>query len=549
MISPVLPTRLEKAARDNGFDLELAAAGAWLAFGSTHAPINIWLRSTQAGQIATAFSRSDVARALTDFGEAVVADLPRGATDCLDVTTVPELYRLLRRAYQLARTLPNELLREFEQRTESLPRATEAERLVVQRVGQDVFRAGLMEYWEGACAVTGLASPDLLRASHIKPWADCQTDAERLDVFNGLLLAPHLDAAFDKGLITFTDEGDCLVSGALPDAARDVLGLDRSIQLRSISAAHARYLQWHREKLFKTPARFGKGAGMPARTDLPYFTYGVFKPGEVSHRQLQPLLAASPEPAVANGLVLLRDGLPMLDAERDDECHGFLLRFEPARAAEAYALVGAMEPGSQYRWDVATLRSPPERANLLHARKPNRGSDPMEASTWTSRDDPLFTSLLEVVDGVVKRDGVESREWFTRNGFDWHRFFRLQAAYLLLWSAIERFTALRYGAWRDPMERIKLLGEEPAFADALRAVAPEPRSVFDSRDPDDRADLDADKPSRSVRYYYQVRSNLSHRGKGAIRDGETVRSSLAELLAVFRSILTTTLGVGDGSKK
>jgi hypothetical protein len=275
----------------------------------------------------------------------------------------------------------------------------------------------------------------------------------------------------------------------------------------------------------------------------------VFKPGEVSHRQLQPLLAASPEAAVANGLVLLRDGLPMLDAGRDDECHGFLLRFEPARAAEAYALVGAMEPGSQYRWEVTTLRSPPERANVLHARKPNRGSDPMEASTWTSRDDPLFTSLLEVVDGVVKRDGVESREWFTRNGFDWHRFFRLQAAYLLLWSAIERFTALRYGAWRDPMERIKLLGEEPAFAAALRAVAPEPRSVFDSRDPDDRADLDADTPSRSVRYYYQVRSNLSHRGKGAIRDGETVRSSLVEFLAVFRSILTATLGLGDGSKK
>ena len=50
--------------------------------------------------------------------------------------------------------------------------------------------------------MTGLDVPELLRASHIKPWADCGTDAERLDVFNGLLLAPHLDAAFDAGFIT-----------------------------------------------------------------------------------------------------------------------------------------------------------------------------------------------------------------------------------------------------------------------------------------------------------------------------------------------------------
>jgi len=60
----------------------------------------------------------------------------------------------------------------------------------------------LLDLWEGRCAVTGLAVPELLRASHIKPWADCETDAERLDVYNGFLLAPHLDAAFDLGFIT-----------------------------------------------------------------------------------------------------------------------------------------------------------------------------------------------------------------------------------------------------------------------------------------------------------------------------------------------------------
>src|SRR5205823_14686352 len=105
--------------------------------------------------------------------------------------------RMVRRAFQLSRSLPDELLHVFEAKTAVLPRATEAERLVVQRVGQDIFRAGLLDYWQGRCAITGLAVTELLRASHMKPWAKCTTDAERLDVFNGFLLAPNLDAAFD----------------------------------------------------------------------------------------------------------------------------------------------------------------------------------------------------------------------------------------------------------------------------------------------------------------------------------------------------------------
>ena len=59
------------------------------------------------------------------------------------------------------------------------------------------------------------AHPRLLRASHMKPWASCDTDAERLDVHNGLLLAAHLDAAFDAGLIGFEMDGSRVVSPAL----------------------------------------------------------------------------------------------------------------------------------------------------------------------------------------------------------------------------------------------------------------------------------------------------------------------------------------------
>ncbi len=133
----------------------------------------------------------------------------------------------------------------------SLPRTTEAERLVVQRVGQEIFRRGLLDFWDGRCAITGLDVPELLRASHIKPWADCATDSERLDVFNGLLLAPHLDAAFDAGFITIAEHGSVLVSRDLSRAALRALGLDLSLTVEGLGGAHERYLPWHRAHVFR----------------------------------------------------------------------------------------------------------------------------------------------------------------------------------------------------------------------------------------------------------------------------------------------------------
>jgi hypothetical protein len=250
-VSTGLQTRLEKTAFDNGFDCEKGQDGLWLAFASTRVRLDLWLSGEGSGLLLAAFSRLDVADALEEYGDRVRGELPEGARAVRSVSDIPALDRLLRRAFQLARSLPDQPLVEFERRTIMLPRTTEAERLVVQRVGQDVFRGGLLEYWEGRCAVTGLAVPELLRASHIKPWAHCETDAERLDVFNGLLLAPHLDAAFDCGFITVEDSGDVRVSSLLGHGARALLGLDRLRRVTGLRPEHRTYLPWHRQHLFR----------------------------------------------------------------------------------------------------------------------------------------------------------------------------------------------------------------------------------------------------------------------------------------------------------
>ena len=254
MMTAVTMTRLEKAATDNGFDLELARTADWLSFGSTQTSMRIWLTAIGPSQFAAAMSRSDVLDGLAGLGVAFTNPLPSGAVGALSARDADALHHLLRRAFQLSRTLPDALLRAFRHETVHLPRTTEAERLVVQRVGQDIFRRGLLEYWDGRCAITGLAVPELLRASHIKPWAACDTDAERLDIFNGLLLAPHLDAAFDAGFISIAQDGTVLVSNTLPPDAWALLGLDGSLNVCGLHRAHERYLRLHRVNIFRTSA-------------------------------------------------------------------------------------------------------------------------------------------------------------------------------------------------------------------------------------------------------------------------------------------------------
>ena len=159
MLTAVTITRLEKAANDNGFDLELKRTADWLSFGSSQTSLRIWLTVADHSQFRAAMSRHDVLDGSSNLGVVVTDPLPSDAVGALSVSDVTTLHRLLRRAFQLSRTLPDALLRAFQNETAHLPRATEAERLTVQRVGQDIFRRGLLEYWDGRCAITGLAVP------------------------------------------------------------------------------------------------------------------------------------------------------------------------------------------------------------------------------------------------------------------------------------------------------------------------------------------------------------------------------------------------------
>jgi hypothetical protein len=241
----VVRTEAQKAAWDNGYRLERGVEGGWLHYASTTAPGAVWIGgASPQGPWLLSIDHSGVA---AEIGPLPASPVNSPGLGTFQLSTLSELHAALDRVYKLAVSLPDAPLTRFRFKTRDLPQSTEAERLVVQRVGQGIFRDALMDYWGVRCPLTGITEPALLRASHIAPWADCD-DAQRLDVHNGLLLSALWDAAFDRGLISFADDGTALASAQLSETARTALALSGAPRLAGLRDAHRRNLALHRAR-------------------------------------------------------------------------------------------------------------------------------------------------------------------------------------------------------------------------------------------------------------------------------------------------------------
>jgi putative restriction endonuclease len=251
-MNPLQRALIEKCGNDNGFECVLASAadGVTLASArhSTRASVSV------EGNAYQVHFQSES----TTLGAELERSFPQsgGGADRFAARGEAALAALLRRAASLARALPSQAAIDYQKAVARelsiLPAGiagTEVERFVRQRVGQNKFRDAMLDYWGGACAVTGIAIPEVLRASHAKPWAECESDAERLDVFNGFLLNANLDALFDRFLISFDEQGALVIAPALVGLDLLPLGITPGMRLRWINALHQEYLALHRTRL------------------------------------------------------------------------------------------------------------------------------------------------------------------------------------------------------------------------------------------------------------------------------------------------------------
>jgi DNA (cytosine-5)-methyltransferase 1 len=126
--------------------------------------------------------------------------------------------------------------------------------LTTQRIKQHFFRRAVLSSYRNRCCMSGLSEPRLLIASHIVPWS--KDKANRLNPSNGLCLSAIHDRAFDKGLISLTDDFKIIVSDELkrknePFVIEVLLPLNgRTIEPPERFAPQTEFIAWHRSQLF-----------------------------------------------------------------------------------------------------------------------------------------------------------------------------------------------------------------------------------------------------------------------------------------------------------
>ena len=261
---------------------------------------------------------------------------------------------------------------------------------------------------------------------------------------------------------------------------------------------------------------------------LPFFSYGFFRPGEISYLGIKDFVNSAVALSIEGDLVL-RDGVTLFKDSKTQKVEGFLLSFLPEFANEAYSFINSLEPAKLFNW--REKESNGTNFNVLYGIKLENGGDDIREAKWTTVwKDPFFTSALEVLSEMPTEK------------FDWNLkpLFKLQMKYMLIWTILERFSFLRYSFGGGPSVRNNLLAENVYFRQALLEFVQEERTTFSSEDPRKKTVLNNRNPKNSLNYYYQIRCNITHRGKNVYRDHETVEKSFNELFEITRYILEKT---------
>lgn len=244
-----LQSELRDAANEHGYRIGPEQAAGWLFFRSASAPGEIALAATKDGMAGPFFLSVAHPGAARELDAEPAGACAKGHARAFGFETRKALFAAVAEVYRKSISLPTMPFEDFVRETAHLG-DTEGEQMQKVRIGQARFRDALMNYWNATCPLTGISNPELLRASHIVGWAKCDSDQERLNVYNGFLLSSLWDAAFDSGLVTFDDHGRVVGSPLLGDKAAREMSID-SVPPLVLTDDHRSRLAWHRIHCWK----------------------------------------------------------------------------------------------------------------------------------------------------------------------------------------------------------------------------------------------------------------------------------------------------------
>lgn len=234
----------DKIAFDNGYKQSIREQDGWREYRSNNIYGSIWLTVNKQRIWMIALENVSVVEQIKFNRSAHIG--PGYAR--FEVESGESCSKFLDRVYKLSPKSSTDLESRYLNDTAHLTDKTEVDRQHKLRIGQDLLRKELLLIHRNRCELTGIDNPELLRASHIKPWATCSSRKERLNVNNCLLLSSLWDAAFDEGFVTIDKNGFPVFSKVLTQNSINNLVWKTRI---NIEPSRQKFLDWHRRHVFK----------------------------------------------------------------------------------------------------------------------------------------------------------------------------------------------------------------------------------------------------------------------------------------------------------
>ena len=269
---------------------------------------------------------------------------------------------------------------------------------------------------------------------------------------------------------------------------------------------------------------------LPKNINLPFFTYGIFKPGQLAYSKIKNHVLDYTNVEI-NYEMKHRDGVPILiDGEKDYyHTKGSIITFKENNEKIAYHIICKTELKKLYEWKTIKING--YDVNVLFGLNPDNGSNPIENPeeriSFDGKKDPLFFDAIKFIE-----------ENLNSNEFSWEMgsFFELQMNYMLLWSAIERYTSIKYNEFLQK-DNNKRLAKENAFKEGINKFKDKKHDPVYSTDDAEIHEFNVEDPYETLKYFYTFRCNVVHKGKSQPGDYKKLKTATEELLEIFKNVL------------
>lgn len=263
------------------------------------------------------------------------------------------------------------------------------------------------------------------------------------------------------------------------------------------------------------------------------FVYGSLKPGELGFEQIEHLVSNHIVTELHNFALYVRDGLPIIRKPAPGQIvPGVLLNIKAGMEEEFWRVVTEYEGTTNYKFENSLpviVGGQEQLTGAFIGRKMGKGNPEKLYSAWTSKLDPIFSQSFPLLHQQI----FEKTLKFTDAEHDpigyWSQMNSLLSQYLLLVSILEHLTVVKFGGSKkqEPMVRIRKLQQSQGYLRAFNAITDEkynpPIRVSDSRAVENS--LSSSNSEQALFAWYQVRSNLQHRGKASLFDAGIVQKS------------------------